>query len=273
MMDEVIEQIKCTVCFDAHSQIYQCSNGHIMCKDCISRQGSPGLIKCAVCRSVTGWSRNRAVEKMFELLKIQVACGIAECCTCTKLQDISEHRKTCAFRTYECPIHDSCPEMCLSDLIEHVQKYKDHVKEVESTCEWLNMRFFSNSKAMRQVILYKTIILILDFVFHESCSPWYDIYAQTIGAPLRIKIRNINPTNYMYEECVTLAFEDNKPIFRPKSYESCIVSDSHSGISSCLNEQIVCDASELGFFRNDLSGFHLFTRDNFANFISLQIQE
>lgn len=268
-MDDIVEQLKCNVCFDVHSQIYQCSNGHIMCKECLNRHGN-SIVKCAVCRSSFAWSRNRIVENMCEILNIQVPCGLEECPSQSCLKNISEHRRQCVFRKYECPIHDTCQDMTIHELIDHVKFEKMHVKEL-TECTNMNIRVFSNSKSSRQIIIFNQSLLIIDFVFHEAFSPWFDIYGACIGDKVRIKIKNKNPLNELYEECTCELNEQSKSIFKPKMFEGCVVSDSFTGISSYVSKKQECDVHDITFFANDLSCINMYNRENYAAFLNLQI--
>jgi hypothetical protein len=72
-LPEIEEMVECPVCFQVPESppIYQCGNGHILCKTCKAR-----LTDCPTCRQPLGNSRCLVAEKLIE--KIPVLCTFAK---------------------------------------------------------------------------------------------------------------------------------------------------------------------------------------------------
>jgi E3 ubiquitin-protein ligase SIAH1 len=72
-LSEIKEMVECSVCFHVPESppIYQCDNGHILCKACKAQ-----LAECTTCRQRLGNLRSLVAEKLIE--KIPVRCKFAE---------------------------------------------------------------------------------------------------------------------------------------------------------------------------------------------------
>jgi hypothetical protein len=70
---EIKEMVECPVCMNVPDSppIYQCGNGHILCKACKAQ-----LTHCPTCRQPLGNLRSLVAEKLIE--KIPVRCTFAE---------------------------------------------------------------------------------------------------------------------------------------------------------------------------------------------------
>jgi E3 ubiquitin-protein ligase SIAH1 len=69
LFSEIEDTLECPVCFTVpdRSPIFQCPNGHIVCKDCKAR-----IDECPTCRQPIGNLRNLIAEKIIE--KIPARC-------------------------------------------------------------------------------------------------------------------------------------------------------------------------------------------------------
>ena len=65
--DEYIRDLlECPVCMETIKSVpvYQCTNGHVICKDCIEK-----LNKCPICRNNSGLNRNLKLENIVQRLE------------------------------------------------------------------------------------------------------------------------------------------------------------------------------------------------------------
>lgn len=271
-IDKIMEQTKCYICYDVSSHIFQCVNGHIACRKCLKQlHQHNGIVKCGICRNASGWSRNLVLENVFNILDIRVPCGIDGCCKQFNMKDVCDHRKQCRYNKFECPIDESCGSFCKFELQEHMETHQGNLIDINEI-SIINLRFFSNTRVHRQVLTFKTNILIFDFLFSEVVAPWYYVYGTCIGEPLTVKISNVNPNNEgVREECVCLLDDEMKIVFKPKSYDNCIVSEEHRGIKAHVGSEVRAMVKDLIFCSNDFAEFTYNTRDNFANFVSISL--
>ena len=82
--------------------IYQCDNGHIVCKSCRQR-----LNTCPQCRKPLGNNRNLIAENLLEAVS-KPCCFAKHGCQVMLLPDQKEedHEKSCLYREVKCPL---CP--------------------------------------------------------------------------------------------------------------------------------------------------------------------
>lgn len=80
--------------------IFQCENGHVACTSCCSKIHN----RCPTCSWPIGYNRCRAVEKIFESIKI--CCGNVKygCKEMVKYSDKSNHENSCIFAPCSCPM-------------------------------------------------------------------------------------------------------------------------------------------------------------------------
>ncbi|CAH8335714.1 unnamed protein product [Eruca vesicaria subsp. sativa] len=103
----------CPICYHPLTiPIFQCDNGHIACSTCCQKLSE----KCATC-SLPTLSRNRAMERVLELLK--VPCPNDGCSKIVTCSETAAHVKHCPFTQRTCPF-SSCDFTCsFKDLFEH----------------------------------------------------------------------------------------------------------------------------------------------------------
>ncbi|CAA7060413.1 unnamed protein product [Microthlaspi erraticum] len=125
-----LDVLDCSICFDTLTvPIFQCDNGHVACSTCCKKLKS----KCGTC-SLPTKSRNRAMERVLELLK--VPCENAEfgCSESVSYAEMSRHLERCVFSQRPCPFSGCGCGFTGSyeDLVEHsVSKHDDTLYEFE----------------------------------------------------------------------------------------------------------------------------------------------
>ena len=111
------QQLECPVCMDIGEQIFQCTDGHVVCGDCHPRcQG-----KCPTCRGklpVPG-IRNRALEGLLPLVPRACCFKHNGCRQIFKNDEEGKrsHEKKCAHKDHECALCDL--KMPLDKLYDH----------------------------------------------------------------------------------------------------------------------------------------------------------
>ena len=116
--EDMRKDIECPVCIQIPREIpiYQCENGHIICKNC-----QPRLEVCPQCRIFVGHTRSLIAEKLVS--KIQHKCKFAECVEERLLEDLQKHEDNCVFREFRCITRDCNEKMRLDNWIQHFQTY------------------------------------------------------------------------------------------------------------------------------------------------------
>ena len=112
------ETLECPVCLKLPQQIpiYQCNNGHIICKSCHSQ-----LETCPLCRESLGANRSLVAERLLEAFPEPCKFARHGCDSIVVPYNAEDHAKECAFREVECPI-DSCDQKII------ITKMNDHIK-------------------------------------------------------------------------------------------------------------------------------------------------
>ena len=94
--------LQCNVCLTIpdNSPIYQCANGHLLCKTC-----HPKLERCPCCRKSLSGIRSLHAETTVR--KIPTKCTFEGCKVILPREDLPSHSKTCRYRQVKCPYEDS----------------------------------------------------------------------------------------------------------------------------------------------------------------------
>ncbi|ODM87795.1 putative E3 ubiquitin-protein ligase SINA-like 6 [Orchesella cincta] len=85
----------CPICFEIpEREIYQCSNGHIICSICVA-----GISNCPQCRISYGASkiRSRILENILDGQEFECAYNEKGCRKLCKRNEMSAHNKSCTF--------------------------------------------------------------------------------------------------------------------------------------------------------------------------------
>ena len=112
------KSLECPVCIalPESAPIYQCENGHIICKTC--RQS---LETCPVCRIPLGNDRNLTAESFLEAF-LEPCPFVENGCKVKLLPDNQEeHRKSCDFRPVFCPVKKCPQKICFHQVINHLE--------------------------------------------------------------------------------------------------------------------------------------------------------
>ena len=128
-MEKVAEKLKksleCPVCLSLpeSTPIYQCENGHIICKSC-----HQSLQICPQCRRPLGNYRNLTAESFLEAFS-KPCCFARHGCEAMIPEDYMEdHKKRCAYRELSCPVDYCRNTVNLKNVINHLKEV--HEKRV-----------------------------------------------------------------------------------------------------------------------------------------------
>ncbi|GAB2303345.1 hypothetical protein Dimus_037337 [Dionaea muscipula] len=109
--------LDCPICFDPLTfPVFECGNGHIACSSCCAKVEN----NCPTCGKKIGRNRNRAMEKVIELM--MKYCGYADygCKAVVSYAQIQEHQKSCIYAPCPCPFFGCLFRGCASKLSEHI---------------------------------------------------------------------------------------------------------------------------------------------------------
>ena len=116
--EDVRKDIECPVCLQIprETPIFQCDNGHIICKDC-----KPRLELCPQCRTFVGNSRNLIAERIVS--KIKHKCKFAEdgCDKEVLFEGLQDHEKRCNFHPLQCVKSDCEKLINRSQYLSHMR--------------------------------------------------------------------------------------------------------------------------------------------------------
>ena len=269
---QIIEQLRCCVCMDVHTKIYQCANGHIVCSECVIRlQKTQIFQKCVVCRINGSLSRNRALEAIALAANVKVSCGIEGCHFMTNVSEISHHRRTCDFQRYQCPIHEYCGTFLQNELYKHLKLISNVASLNEN--EWLNIRFFQASSTSRQIILFKNKIIVLDIMCFEmttgQCGPWYDISGFCVNSNVGVSLIGMNNRDDQEHECTVNIGQEHASLFKGNTFNNCCVSENVHDLSFVKSLEPKCNFNNINFSFCD-NNLNLLPRSNYVNFVAIK---
>ena len=149
--EDVRKDIECPVCLQLPRDIpiFQCDNGHIICKDC-----KPRLELCPQCRTFVGHTRSLIAERIVS--KIKHKCKFADdgCDKEVLFEDLQGHEVGCDFRPIPCVISD-CNELIKRSC------YLSHMKN--NHCpgpQWLRGIHFESARTLEQLRDEKVKIMV-----------------------------------------------------------------------------------------------------------------
>ena len=120
------KELECPVCITLPESrpIYQCENGHIICKSCRKQ-----LETCPQCRTPLGNSRSLAAESCLDAL-IEPCTFAKHGCDAKLLPHNQEdHKKNCDYRLVPCPVKKCQQTVSFCNVMNHLQSY--HGKYVQ----------------------------------------------------------------------------------------------------------------------------------------------
>ncbi|KFK34837.1 hypothetical protein AALP_AA5G199500 [Arabis alpina] len=123
-----LDVIDCSVCFDTLTiPISQCVNGHVVCSTCCKKLKK----KCATCK-LPILSRNRAMERVLELLRFPCPNSDFGCSEDISYGERSIHLEQCAFTPCSCPFTSCDFTASYKDLYKHcVDKHSEELDMFE----------------------------------------------------------------------------------------------------------------------------------------------
>ena len=130
------EVIQCPVCLSIPrtGPIYQCENGHVVCKDCHAK-----LVACPVCRNKTVGIRSLASEWILERFPIACAFKINGCQHEYMKNLLEIHEKECEFRLVNCFVCSQ--DRMISEFANHVTVCHDEIRNSNKVCGGLLCTF------------------------------------------------------------------------------------------------------------------------------------
>lgn len=166
----MLSELECPICFEYMlSPIYQCLNGHSICKDCKVK-----IQECPMCKTAIQDTKNFALEKMTKYLTYPCKFYKSGCHYSAKASDISKHEDSCEFGPYDCPLAEivNCDwKSNINEIIEHVENnHNDNLLKNDKVDGTYN----KESGFHRQVYLikFKKRIFKLHYKYENSKLYW-----------------------------------------------------------------------------------------------------
>ncbi|XP_008811968.2 putative E3 ubiquitin-protein ligase SINA-like 9 isoform X1 [Phoenix dactylifera] len=95
--------LDCCICYEPlRPPLLQCSNGHVACCSCWSKLDH----KCYLCSCEISFSRNLALEKIIESIKISCRHAKYGCRRTINYTQRDHHEETCIYAPCYCPVSD-----------------------------------------------------------------------------------------------------------------------------------------------------------------------
>lgn len=178
----ILDSIKCVICNEYQPDCLQCYNGHTHCVKCFkyyeTYQRQKAKLKCTVCMSKRGWCKNRQIVQLAEQIQLKVPCNIGECKEHFCVNELGNHRKTCSFKKFKCPIGcNDCKTFSIRELPDHIY---DHSKTLlMKDTDVLNLQ-------ISETVHYgpRTILLNDRTVIQLEC---YVVFDRRCGSKLIVK--------------------------------------------------------------------------------------
>ena len=171
-------------------------------------------------------------------------------------------------------IHRNCGEYTYDNLVEHLNNFTESVVTLYED-EWLNMRLFQLSPSIRQVIIFKSSIVVLDILCfdmnHSQYGQWYDISGYCIGSCVKLHFMSMNPMDNQEHNSIVNVPHENVSLFKGNSFKNCCVDVKYTNFDWSKSDQPKCyfDDIKLNFCDNDLN----LSKSNFVNFIALKVSD
>ena len=127
---ELKEGLECPVCLQLPQQtpIYQCENGHIVCKNCHQK-----LVNCPQCRRPLGKNRNLFAENF--LVYFMKPCPFSKHgCQQKFLPDMAKgHQKSCRYREIVCFVPFCKQRISVNLIKKHLEITHEQIYNTSST--------------------------------------------------------------------------------------------------------------------------------------------
>ena len=191
---KIQEHAECKICLKlaiSGTQLQQCSNGHIICENCMGRCGN----SCPTCRTPfqLGKIRALAIEQLVDAVDLKRECKHRLCNFSAPKKELTIHEKKCHLRLVPCPDnycknHDTdCKTYVpFADVTDHISRchpdsdwFTDsipHTKMLQfndqalerGACWGLEVIEFKNKTFMSQCILKKKTIYAWMYILGDS---------------------------------------------------------------------------------------------------------
>ena len=116
-MKELGEALQCPICLliPQSTPIYQCENGHVICKVCREK-----ISRCPSCRQPLGRIRCMFAERMLEKVPIPCQFAVHGCEVKLQMRYQSGHASECQFREVQCPVRDCNSKTPIGNMMNHI---------------------------------------------------------------------------------------------------------------------------------------------------------
>jgi hypothetical protein len=130
MLESVEKYLTCVICQDIYPDLMYCINSHPHCQSCLDSMTLN--TSCSICRSRMGWRPSRIATDIAAENELEFSCGLNGCPHRCGIFELSEHRATCPYKTFMCPMGCEECELSLKEMIEHLKIHRKHVKTLNN---------------------------------------------------------------------------------------------------------------------------------------------
>jgi len=129
VLDKLLE---CPICMEVPKThpIFQCENGHLICKSCHSK-----VLVCPLCRKLLGNNRSLVAERLLEVSSVSCSFTKHGCEAKLILGNLDNHVKECQFREAACPFSE-----CLAKLPIRWLECNFNLYPYNHTDQWRSVR-------------------------------------------------------------------------------------------------------------------------------------
>lgn len=119
--------LECPVCLSLpeSTPIYQCENGHIICKSC-----HQFLEDCPQCRRPLGNNRNLLAESFLEAFCVQCPFTEQGCEVKILPDNVEDHKKNCVYRQVLCPVNGCVQDVSVCKVVIHLREAHDKNRNI-----------------------------------------------------------------------------------------------------------------------------------------------
>ena len=190
LLEEIQDALECVICLDVpkHNPIYQCDNGHIVCKLCHTN-----AIHCPLCKVKLGNLRNLAVEKVLEKCPRPCEFDYFGCSIKLTKDALKFHEKICKYKPVQC-LSSECKQLVpLIRITKHMEEMHHVYKASGYTIQYENLGKEIESKIqMHPAHFMFDGMNFFSFVWRifEPYRRWF-VWIYMVGTPDETK-------NYLY---------------------------------------------------------------------------
>ena len=183
LLEEIQDALECVICMDVpkHNPVYQCNNGHIVCKSCHSN-----VVHCGVCKVKLGNLRNLAVEKVLEKCPRPCEYDYFGCSMKLTRDALEFHENICKYKPVQCLSTDCEKLVPLIRITKHMEEIHHVYKASGYTIKYENLgKEIENEVQIHPAHFMFDGISFFSFVWRSfgTCHRHWYVWLYMVGNP------------------------------------------------------------------------------------------